>query len=107
MLTLVEENVDQITPLSSSINVNASAINDTKATQIIIRGLNFDVANSIYHFDYKVIEGRIPTTLNEIALGLEFKETIDVKLNDLIKVDVALVGTSTVTVVGFIDFKVS
>ncbi|MDY0064389.1 MAG: FtsX-like permease family protein [Bacilli bacterium] len=107
LIELVEENTEQITPLSPTLTVSASAIAGTNTAQSIIRGFDFELANEIYHFDEKIVEGRIPSAAGEVALGLEFKEALEINENDTIEMNVPLTGSMNVTVVGFVDFKVA
>lgn len=107
LIELVEENTEQITPLSPTLTVSASAIAGTNTAQSIIRGFDFELANEIYHFDEKIVEGRIPSAAGEVALGLEFKEALEINENDTIEMNVPLIGSMNVTVVGFVDYKVA
>ncbi len=107
LIELVEENTEQITPLSPTLTVSASAIAGTNTAQSIIRGFDFALANEIYHFDEKIVEGRIPSAAGEVALGFEFKEALEINENDTIEMNVPLIGSMNVTVVGFVDFKVA
>ncbi len=74
--------------------------------EVLLRGFDFDLSNQIYNFQDKMIEGKMPTELNEVALGITLKNDLDINLNDMI--DVEIFGElESVKVVGFFDFNVA
>ncbi len=78
----------------------------TEKTEILYRGLDFDSANGIYKFDERMVEGEIPTSDKEIALGIRIKEELSLSLGDTITIEI--IGSfETLTVVGFFDIGVA
>jgi lipoprotein-releasing system permease protein len=76
--------------------------------EILFRGFDFLKANQIYKFDEKLVSGRLPNTVYEIALGKDLgnPENLNLSLNDTI--DITIFGENyTLIVVGFFDFNVS
>jgi len=103
----LSENVEGVEVYSPSITARGTLLSGTNTSPVIMRGFSYDTANQIYNFEDKVTEGRLPNTLNEITIGIGFKDTLNLQLNDQLSFDIPTIGTTTLTVVGFFDFKVS
>lgn len=102
---------DRLSVVSPVINTNGFAINGVDTSPIVLRGFDstnaYELANGIYKFDKKLIEGRLPNANTEVILGSELKELLNINMNDEININVPLVGNQDVTVVGFFDFGVA
>ncbi len=75
--------------------------------QSLLRGFTFEQANEIYKFQDKIVSGRLPNTINEVAIGVLLFESMDIALDD--SIDVLVPGslqTQRMKVVGVFDFNV-
>lgn len=78
----------------------------TEKKEVLLRGFNFDLSDQIYNFNEKIIEGQMPSTMYEVALGITLKNDLDIEINEMI--DVEIFGEiESVKVVGFFDFNVA
>jgi lipoprotein-releasing system permease protein len=82
-------------------------INGDDSEPVLLRGFNIDYADDIYGVKEKMVEGSLPTSINQIVIGTSLQEELNLSLNDQVDIQVPLVGSTTMTVVGFYDFKVS
>lgn len=98
---------DNIKIVSESVTGVGTAIKNLDSNQIILKGVNFTNANKIYEFDERLTLGTLPNSLNQIAIGIGVFEELNLNLNDTIELDIPLVGSTTATVVGVLDFEVS
>lgn len=123
-ITIISDSTDQTFPNYDTIisDVNASTQEIRVITPVLdlggilskgidkkeirFRGLEFDTANQIYGFDSKIVEGNLPTQLNQIALGKTLKSDLNLNVGDQIDIEI-LGATRTLTVVGFFDFNVA
>jgi len=101
------ENVsDEITIVSPVLNQAGTLVKGSISSPTLARGFDFAKGNEIYHFDEKIIEGRLPSSNNEVALGINLKEELGLILGDDVVFQMPLIGEVTYTVVGFFDFNV-
>lgn len=107
IITSLSTSVDGVKIYSPAITARGTLLDGTDTSPVVMRGFDFESANQIYSFDEKLTEGRIPNSINEIALGIGFKENLNINLNDQLTFDIPTIGATNVTVVGFFDFKVS
>ncbi|MFO7969141.1 MAG: FtsX-like permease family protein [Candidatus Izemoplasmatales bacterium] len=102
-----QSNIKSITPTittSGQLSINEDNEN------IVFRGFEFSSANEIYKIEEKLVENStMPNSSNEILLGLNLKETLDLKINDKVYYNdnnPSAKSNVELTVVGFVDFKV-
>lgn len=105
------DEIDGIKVVSPALSTNGFAINGTSTAPVLLRGFasnnDFVLANTIYRFQDKLVEGKMPTTNSEVILGKELKTLLNIQVNDQIEYDVPQIGNINVTVVGFFDFGVA
>ncbi len=106
IISNLSTNVEGIEVYTPTITARGTLLDGTDTSPVVMRGFTFDTANQIYNFEDKITEGRLPNAMNEIVLGIGFKESMSINLNEQITFDVPTIGTTEVTVVGFFDFKV-
>jgi len=99
--------VEGLETVSYSLDSPGTLIDDTVTEPILIRGMDFELANGIYEIEEKVVDGRLPTSDNEIMLGANLFEDLGLSLGDSVDVSVPLIGSTTVDIVGVYDFKVA
>lgn len=102
---------DQITIASPVINTGVSlrSIEGTNSIteQSVLRGFEFEKANQIYKFQDKLVQGRLPAAINEIAIGVNLFESLNIVINDTIEVLIpGTLQSQAMIVVGVFDFNV-
>lgn len=102
---------DQITIASPVINTGVSLRSIEGANSIteqsILRGFEFEKANQIYKFQDKLVQGRLPAAINEIAIGVNLFESLNIVVNDTIEVLIpGTLQSQAMIVVGVFDFNV-
>lgn len=102
----LSDNVEGIDVYTPTITARGTLLDGSNTSPVVMRGFTYETANEIYNFEEKLTEGRLPNSIDEIVLGIGFKESLNVELNDQITFDVPTLGTTVVSVVGFFDFKV-
>ena len=85
-------------------------VTNDQSDPIIVRGFDFDDANQVYQFDERLVEGRLPNAENEIMLGINLVNDLNLSLNDTVNVlftfEIPPI-TEEFTLVGVFDFRVS
>ena len=85
-------------------------VTNDQSDAIIVRGFDFDDANQVYQFDERLVEGRLPNAENEIMLGINLVNDLNLSLNDTVNVlftfEIPPI-TEEFTLVGVFDFRVS
>lgn len=102
---------DQITIASPVINTGVSLRSIGGANSIteqsVLRGFEFEKANQIYKFQDKLVQGRLPAAINEIAIGVNLFESLNIVVNDTIEVLIpGTLQSQAMIVVGVFDFNV-
>jgi lipoprotein-releasing system permease protein len=94
--------VNRVLEAPANITLNASS------SPVVIRGFEFDDANRIYELDERLTSGRLPSDANEILLGLDLVESLELSLNQTIDLFLpSTLETKTLTLVGIYDFGVT
>jgi len=99
--------IDGIETISYALDANGTVISGTNTNPVLLRGLDFDLAEGIYELKAKKVDGEFPVDDSQIMMGLDLFEELGLELNDTIDVSIPLVGDTTVSVVGVYDFNVS
>lgn len=95
------------------INVSPVAEGPALATlsddnySMLLRGLDFEAAEGIYNTRERLLEGSLPETAGEVAIGKELQEETGIKLGDVITVLAGSGETHEVTVSGVFDLGVA
>ena len=100
------DDVEGLETVSYSLDSPGTLIDGTVTEPVLIRGMDFELSDGIYKIEDKVIDGRLPTSDNEIMLGANLFEDLELSLGDTVEVSVPLIGNTSVDVVGVYDFKV-
>jgi lipoprotein-releasing system permease protein len=98
---------DNIKVVSEAVDGAGTAIFNANSAPAVIRGFYFEHAEQIYEFNERLTEGELPDELNEVALGSGMLEQLGLSLYDTFTVDIPLIGSASVTVVGVFSFNVS
>ncbi len=106
-IATIEAASDNITVATETLTIGGSLVNGTLSENIVFRGLNFESANEIYKFDDSIVDGgALPTRVDEIALGIELKDSLNLEVGDTVIFDSPVYDQETLTVTGFFDFSV-
>jgi lipoprotein-releasing system permease protein len=103
----IQNSSENIKSISPTITTSGSLVNDSLSEIIVLRGLDFDTADEIYKIQDKLTEGRFPVDNNEIILGANLKDLLDIRVDDTITFSSPVLGNQTFDIVGFFDFKVN
>jgi lipoprotein-releasing system permease protein len=104
-LKTYDEDISAVSPV---LEGSATIITDDFSDPVIIRGFNYNDANNIYQFSDKIIEGRLPTSANEVVIGIDLLENLDADIDDVLSLQLPTADSlKDVTVVGVFDFEVT
>jgi lipoprotein-releasing system permease protein len=105
----IESNIDneQISVISFSLDSPGTLIDGTTTNPILLRGFDLDKAEGIYQFQDKLVDGNMPTNDNQVIIGKQLQEELDLSIGETVTIQVPLVGDSEVTISGVYDFNVS
>lgn len=98
---------DRFTAVSKSLDSSGFLFYDEESYPVLVRGFEFDQANSIYKFDEKLITGRMPGSDMEVLLGKNLVEELGLSLDDSISLATPERKTVEIKLVGIYDFKVA
>ncbi len=101
------EGIEGISEISYSFDQSGTLIFEDDTEPVLLRGYDFDLAEGIYGFSDKLIEGTLPDNDNEIALGINLMTELGLEVNDMVDVSFPLKGTTTMKIVGVYDFNVA
>ena len=104
LIPVVETADANIRVVSAAVDGPGTAIKGSETQPILLRGFDFQQANGIYQFDQKLIEGDLPSGTNQVAIGSNLATLLGLSMNDTFDVTIPLIGTQTMSVVGFYDF---
>lgn len=106
LISDIENASDNITVATPTITVGGSYVSGELSENVVFRGLDFNTANQIYHFDELMVAGDLPVDDNDIILGIGLRDGLDLSLYDTITFDSPVYGQKTLRVVGFFDTNV-
>ena len=99
--------IEGIESVSYALDAPGTIILDDVSKPILLRGLDLELSEDIYELQEKLVEGVFPSALNEILIGKDLYEELSLSLGDTMTLEIPLVGSDTMTVVGVYDFNVS
>jgi lipoprotein-releasing system permease protein len=77
-----------------------------QSTTIIIRGFDWDTAQGIYKITDRLVKGELGTNENEVIIGQELSQNLNVKIGDTIEMITPTGKTEKFLVTGFFDLQV-
>ncbi len=96
-----------ITVATPAVNVSGAMTVATLSEPTLLRGFDFAGANQIYGFADKLETGsRLPSALNEIALGVELAQALGLDVGSTITFTSPLYEDISLKIVGIFDFNV-
>ncbi len=78
-----------------------------KSQSLLLRGLDFNQSDAIYHIKDRIMEGTMPRKENEILLGVDLRKEYSININDEVTILTPDRKMVKCKVVGFFDLKVS
>ncbi len=100
-----DEDINAVSPV---LEGSATIITEDFSDPVIIRGFNYEDANDIYGFNDKLVEGQLPSSDNEVVIGIDLLESLDVSIDDELSLQLPTIDSlKTVTIVGVFDFEVT
>ncbi len=97
---------DEIKALSKSLDASAFLRLDEESYPLLFRGFEFKNANDIYGFDEKIIKGDLPNSQDEVMLGKDLVEDLDLKVGDTLDLIIPSGEIKEVRLTGVYDLKI-
>jgi lipoprotein-releasing system permease protein len=97
------EDVSGIKYTSPTADSPALMLHNEETRSVQVRGFIFEDADRIYKVSDALYEGELPTSQDEILLGSELQEAMDIQLQDRVTLVTSDLSTFNFTVSGFFD----
>lgn len=105
-LTLIRESSKDISALTPVLDTGGFMTFEDNKKEVYFRGLDIETAEDIYKFEDKLYNGRLPEADNEVLLGIDLHNSLELFVDDVVPIEIQGL-TYQLTVVGFFDFGVS
>ncbi len=96
----------RLTAVSPVLDQPGLIINEDRSESILMRGFDFDRAESIYEFSQRIPVGRLPLRDNQAMIGTDLAKELGVVIGDSIEVTVQNNTKRTYLITGIFDLKV-
>lgn len=93
--------------ISASASGNAYVKKGSTIKPVLIRGFDFDSADQIYHISEGLYSGRTTNARNEILMGKDLAQDLELKPGDSVTIVAPDGSNTTLKVTGFFDLGVS
>jgi len=101
------EQMGIVRAISASASANAFVQDENRSLPILVRGFNFNAADSIWNISDAIYEGSAYRSKREVLIGKDLREELEVNLGDRLVVTTPNGSTNTLTISGFYDLGVS
>ena len=101
------ERYNVVEAISASASGNAYARKGSTIKPVLIRGFDFDSADRIYNISESLYSGRIAGARNEIMIGRDLAQDLELKPGDSMTITAPDGGNTTLKVTGFFDLGIS
>ncbi|SDZ39060.1 lipoprotein-releasing system permease protein [Proteiniborus ethanoligenes] len=98
---------DRFSAVSKSLDSSAFLYKEEESYPILIRGVEFNKANSIYKFSDRLIKGRIPKGNFETIIGKDLAEEANMEVGDSVNILTPEGKNIDIEIVGVYDLKVA
>lgn len=99
---------EQITAASESFSQNGFILEEEDKTYaVLLRGFELADANEIYDFEGALVEGQMPTSENEVLVGVDFADELGTEKGDILEFITTSNDGDELDVVGIFDLGVS
>ena len=106
-LTAQLERYNVVEAISASASGNAYAKKGSTIKPVLVRGFDFDSADRIYNISESLYSGRIAGARNEIMIGRDLAQDLELKPGDSMTITAPDGGNTTLKVTGFFDLGIS
>ena len=106
-ISQIEATDVRIEKISPAVDSSAFIKYRDKTAPVIVRGLNLEHKNEIYDVKSKIYEGNIPQKSDEVIIGKDLQEELNLKIRNRISLVTSSGEASDVIVSGFYDLKVA
>ena len=106
-ITQIVDNLHITNGVAVSASSNAFVKGDNTDLPVILKGFNFEQADSIYNFSDAIYEGEPYRSNREILIGRELKEETETKIGDKLQIILSDGTVNTFTIAGFYDLGVA
>ncbi len=106
-ITQTVDNLHITNGVAVSASSNAFVKGDNTDLPVILKGFNFEQADSIYNFSDAIYEGEPYRSNREILIGRELKEETETKIGDKLQIILSDGTVNTFTIAGFYDLGVA
>lgn len=103
----IKNTEDRVKNISVSSDVPALVKENDENYSVLIRGMNLEDSDKIYHIKNRIYEGREPSSNLEVMIGKELKEELGAKLGDELQIVTNSGEINTLTITGFYDLNVA
>lgn len=103
----IKNTEDRVKNISVSSDVPALVKENAENYSVLIRGMNLEDSDKIYHIKNRIYEGREPSSNLEVMIGKELKEELGAKLGDELQIVTNSGEINTLTITGFYDLNVA
>lgn len=101
------KNDNRFISVSKSLDSSAFLFQDNETYPILLRGVEFSEANSIYKFNDKLLEGRLPEKELEVIVGKNLVEEAGLELGGTMNILTPEGEKVDINIVGIYDLKVA
>ena len=99
--------VKGVETVSYALDEPGTLIVNENTSPILMRGLDLELSEDIYELKEKIVQGKLPSTNNQVLIGLDLFEELELSIGDTINLSIPLKGDMNVTISGVYDFNVS
>jgi len=101
------ERYNVVEAISASASGNAYAKKGSTIKPVLVRGFDFDSADRIYNISESLYSGRIAEARNEILIGRDLAQDLELEPGDSMTITAPDGGNTTLKVTGFFDLGIS
>lgn len=96
--------LDEVRNVAGYLSESALFSKNGKSNSVLLLGSDFDSINSIYNLTGKIVSGKAQIDSNNIVVGIDFAKDNNLKLEDLIQLQLSNGKSETFRIVGIFDF---
>lgn len=97
---------NRLTAVSPTLDQPGLIIKDKRSNSILVRGLDFTRAESIYEFSQRLLAGTLPRRDSQALIGTDLAKELGTQVGDSIQITVLNGLKKTYTITGIFDLKV-
>lgn len=106
LFSQIELAAPETNALTATIQTPGTFVSGATTEPTLLRGFSFETAEAIYGFGEKLNAGRLPENDGEATIGVDLFDALGIALGDVVELQIPLVGSYSMTIVGTFDFNV-